>query len=104
MTKRQQKKQVVEMIRSLTAAFEDAYKQRKRGATEEGLMIQVDIFAANWIATHPRSPESVAIAHRRAVTSGIEAADAGVPLYLASSIIRQHLNASAAEILRQCAN
>jgi hypothetical protein len=93
---------VERLIQSLVTVFETAYQARMKGTTEKGIAIQVDIFAANHKATHPREPKSIELAHRRAASSGMEAADAGVPLYLASTILRQHLNASAGELVRQC--
>jgi hypothetical protein len=97
-------KSVEALIQSLVNIFESAYAQRMKGATEDQMMIQVDIFAANHKATHPHEPKSIEIAHRQSARSGMEAAEAGVPLYLASSILRRHLNASAKELLKQCAN
>jgi hypothetical protein len=98
-------KDVERFIDSLVACFEDAYRKHVRGATETELLIELDIFAADYHARHPEEPEQCMMqAHRGSLKSGIEAADAGVPLSLAASILRVHLEKSAEEIVRQCDN
>lgn len=76
-----------EMIEVMLSTFERAYHSRLGGNTLEGLLIEVDITVA-----YNSIPADIHFAIRHATKSGVNAADAKMPLEKALAVLQKELD------------